>query len=216
MSRLDDCKVLAAGCAYYKEKYEKLAKENIELKSSLHQAKTNGVAVVNVSGEKVTETEEFKAIQAKTKEFVEATNKEKEQLGQESSVLLKSMTKLSAELQQVTEANSNLASENDALKARINTLMAEQMKEQKEAYSKLLEDKDTNADARLALEQNNTLIKNLQSEIEELKKLEKYKKLYEDEHAKVISLESELDVLRRSANTSSVVSDEVDDSFLMN
>ena len=125
------------------------------------------------------------------------------------------MTKLSAELQQVTEANSNLANENDALKARINNLMAEQMKEQKEAYTKLLENKDTNADARLALEQNNTLIKNLQGEIEELKKLEKYKKMYEDEHAKVISLESELDVLRRSASTSSVVSDEVDDSFLM-
>lgn len=214
MSKLDDCKALATGCVYYKKKYEELAKENIELKSSLHQAKTNGAAIVKVSGEKITETAEFKAIQEKTKEFVESTNKEKEQLGKESDVLLKSMTKLSAELQQATEANTSLVNENDALKAKINNLMAERMAEQKEAYTKLLENKDTDADARVALEKNNTLIKNLQNEIEELKGLEKYKKMYEEEHAKVISLESELDMMRRSAGTSSVVVDD-DESFVV-
>lgn len=216
MSKLDDCIALAKGCKYYKDKYEVLLQENIELKTSLHQAQTNGAAIVKVSGEKITETAEFKAIQAKTKEFVETTNKEKEQLGKESDVLLKSMTKLSAELQQAVEANTSLVNENDALKAKINSLMAERMEEQKEAYTKLLENKDINADARVALEKNDVLIKNLRDEIEELKKLEEYKVKYDTEHKKVISLESELDMLRRSANTSSVVEDDDDDSLLIN
>lgn len=219
MSRLDDCRTLAKGCDYYKKKYEEATEKTIRLESEIHQLQTRGYVVATTSTAEVVNTPEFQEVQAKAKEYIAMYEKEKEQLSQESNVLLRSMTKLSAELSAAVEANSTLTSENDSLKTRLQNMMDERLKEQNNTFDELLKGKDITYEQKTALDKANKLIEDLKSEIEEkdkeLENLLKYKKMYEDEHVKVGRLESEIDVLKRSATTSSLVEDDEDDDLLI-
>lgn len=220
MSREDDCRALAKGCSYYKKKFEEVTEKNIKLESEIRTLQTQGyVVTTTTSAADVIDSPEFKEIQLKTKEYVAMSEKEKEQLSQESNVLLRSMTKLSAELSLTVESNASLMAENDSLKTRIQNMMDERMKEQSKSYDELLKDKDLTYESKMALDKANQLIQELKLQIEEQTKevegLTKYKGMYEEEHRKVIRLEDELDILRRSASKSTVVEDDTDDLLIM-
>ena len=217
MSKDADLKALACGCAYYKNKFEEKSQRVVELEASLHSLESKGYAVATVvSPAEIENSCEFRDINQRNQDYISMSEKEKEQLSNESKVLLQSMTKVSAELSQAVEANQNLVKENDALKAENQKMLNERLSEQKESSSELIKNKDIASESKLALEKQNKLIEDLTAKNEELQKLESYKKMYEDEHSKVSKLESDLDVLKRSAAQSSVVTDDSDDDLLIN
>lgn len=207
MSSYNDCRALAKGCAYYKKKYEELAEKSIKLETEISVLQTKGYVVTS----NVVETPEFQQIKLKAQEYVAMTEKEKEQLSQESNVLLRSMTKLSAELSAAVETNTALSAENDSLKARIQEMLDERLKEQGNLYDEMLKNKDMSHESEVVIRKANETIQELRKQVDDYKKdvdsLAKYKGLYEQEHKKVIQLENELKELK---NGSAVADDDMD------
>ena len=170
--------------------------------------------------EYIKETPEFKEMQAKMKEATELMTQNvkkgelSEQTEKENAVLLRSMTKLSSELNQAVEANTNLLQENDRLKAKIQEMTEEKLKEVKDTSDELMKNKDVAYEAKVALERADKTIESLTSDVEHYKGFEKYKEMYEKAKVRIEQLETEVSILKRSAAMSTVVDDEDEDLSL--
>jgi len=231
MNRIEELKVLSKGYAQYKKMYEDALKENENLKSQvvMLEKKTEDVMlpaemISDGSGEVLDGVEirtsgqliEFKR---KVNDFIEKAKKENADLKNESDVMLRSMTRLSGDLKDITEANSKLSEENKALTSKLQKITEEKYDVQKETTTELLKSKDISLESRLALEKQTKQIEDLTTENDSLKseltELKEFKTKYNSAVTEISELRVELDMLKRSTATSTFVTDGDDDSLLI-
>ena len=212
MSLQNDVMVLARGCDFYKQKYEEVSTQLAKATAAIEQMRVTGRAQNYVTKEDVINSQEFQNFVKKVADNANFTDEERSQLNQQSDTLLKSLVKVSGELEQFKSANADLANENNDLKNQIQAMLSNKITEQQSLFEDALKNKDIAFETKSALEKASQLIADLQTENARLQEYVKYKEMYEKEHEQLINMSNQLDDLMRGSKTASFV-DDADDIF---
>ena len=212
MSLQNDVMVLARGCDFYKQKYEEVSTQLAKATAAIEQMRVTGRAQNYVTKEDVINSQEFQNFVKKVADNANFTDEERSQLNQQSDTLLKSLVKVSGELEQFKTANADLANENNDLKNQIQAMLSNKITEQQSLFEDALKNKDIAFETKSALEKASQLIADLQTENARLQEYVKYKEMYEKEHEQLINMSNQLDDLMRGSKTASFV-DDADDIF---